>query len=177
MQNLRYDIDDVPELQSDNIEDVAPPPKCEHVFEHDSDIITEYSTELCEKVIEYGRGGMLIEGFSGKFKVCTNAICRWLSLPKEYPEWDSAVKISVSACVHYWQEELHHAMDQTDWTAVQNIRMILADINKSMPKQLREGLFDNLQKPDPAIEANEKDKNVRENLKNAAIGLRPSEDS
>ena len=125
-------------------EEKKPSPSCSHVFEKSTDIIWEYSPDLCDKVIEYGRQGKLIEGFAGRYNVSVNAMCEWLSKVGEYPEFDDAIKISVSACVHYWTEELQHNMDLQEWTAVSHIRSILADLNKSMPKALRENLYNNL---------------------------------
>ena len=124
--------------------DPLPPEKCSHTFAPIKDIQKDYTDDLCEKVIKYGREGKLIEGFAGRFNVCPNSMCKWLSEPDKYPDFDSAVKISVSACIHYWLEELQHAIESGDWQYVGLVRNILSDIMKSMPKELREGLFDRL---------------------------------
>lgn len=117
---------------------------CPHNFIDTTTIIREYTNELCDKVIEYGREGKLIEGFAGKYNICMDAMCEWISKEKEYPDFNSAVKIAVSACVHYWMEELQYAIQKRDWNAVAVIRSILDGLTKSIPKELREGLFTNL---------------------------------
>ena len=118
--------------------------KCIHEFDEQQDIIRDYSPQLCTKVIAHGRSGLFIEGFAGKYNVCMDTMCKWLSNVKEYPEFNSAVKISISACIHYWNEELNHAITSSDWQSVTPIKGILSEIMKSTPKQLREGLFNNL---------------------------------
>ena len=130
----KYDLPEAP---------VAREP-CTHTFANVKKVRTEYGDDLCEKVINYGREGKRIEAFAGKFNVCVNKMCEWLSNPQKYPEFDSAIKVSQSACIHYWLEELQHAISACDWQAVAQIRSILSDLNKYIPKELSEGLFNNL---------------------------------
>jgi len=130
----KYDLPEAP---------VAREP-CAHTFANVKKVRTEYGDDLCEKVINYGREGKRIEAFAGKFNVCVNKMCEWLSNPQKYSAFDSAVKVSQSACIHYWLEELQHAISACDWQAVAQIRSILSDLNKYIPKELSEGLFNNL---------------------------------
>lgn len=142
-------------------EDKPEIPVCEHKFNKATEIQTEYSDDLCERVVEHGQHGLFIEGFAGKEKVCMDSICKWLSNPIDYPEFNSAVKVSISASIHFWNELLLHSLNHFDLcgSAVPVIRQILADIMKSTPKELRDGLFNNLhQKSAEELEAEEKGK-------------------
>jgi hypothetical protein len=152
------------------VEEVRNP--CEHVFVKDLGVIRGYSSDLCNKVIEHGRNGLFIEGFSGRYNVCMDEICRWLSEPEGYREFCSAVKISVSACIHYWNEELTYAIGNGDWSAVTAIRGMLSEIMRSTPKALRENLFNNLNVKD-AEEIAEHNENMKQaELMNAMLGGR-----
>lgn len=144
--------------------------KCVHTFVDGNTIQTEYTPDLCDKVMEYGKQGFLIEGFSGRYNVCTDAMCKWLSKPDEYPEFNSAVKISISACIHYWQHELQFALEQGDYQAVQVIRSIISDMMKSTPKQLRENLFDTLHRKTAEELAEENDDNRLKSFMGAVTG-------
>jgi hypothetical protein len=118
---------------------------CEHIFEQSTEIIRAYNFDLCSMVITHGQNGLFIEGFSGRYNVCFNAICDWLSSSDPiYDDFKSACKISVSACIHFWNEELNHAVMERNWAAVAAIKTILADIMKSMPKGLRENMLADL---------------------------------
>lgn len=146
----------------DNTEPDMPdsPPKreqCHHEFIQDYAIIDVYSDDLCEKVIEYGRQGLFIDGFAGRYNVSIVAMCNWLSKPDEYPKFNAAIKISHSACIHYYNQELLHSIQCGDWQAVANIKSILAEIMKTTPKELRENLYNNLRVKTPEeLEAEQK---------------------
>ena len=133
-------------MEYDNYEQSNPAVdiKCVHSFKKLDDIKRDYHPIFCQYVIEHGRGGLLIEGFSGKYNICMDMICKWLSSPTEYADFNSAVKISISASIHYWNEELQHSISNGNWEGVRAIKAILADIMRSTPRQLREGLFNNL---------------------------------
>lgn len=136
MKNDKYDLpEEKPEF-----------PECQHDFNKSTIIQTEYTDDLCVRVVEHGRNGLFIEGFAGKENVCMDSICQWLSNPEKYPEFNSAVKVSISASIHFWNELLLHSLKHFHLcgSAVPVIRQILADIMKSTPKELREGLFNNL---------------------------------
>lgn len=134
---------------------------CNHEFVKYEGIIREYSPELCELIINHGRQGKFIEGFFGKYNICTDEFCKWLSNKEDKPEYrdfQSAVKISISASIHYWNEVFNFAIDNFIEYAqiIPVIRNILSDIMKSTPKELRENLYDNLQRET----ADEKSKKV-----------------
>jgi len=114
-------------------------PECVHYFNKSTIIQTKYTNDLCMRVIEHGQSGLFIEGFAGREQVCMDAMCQWLSNPKEYPDFNSAVKVSISASIHYWNELLLHALNHFDLfgSSVPVIRQILSDIMKSTPKELR----------------------------------------
>ena len=76
-----YSVSKPPELEQEDRE------LCAHEFVKSTKILRDYSNDLCNKVIEHGRKGLLIEGFSGKYNVCTDAICKWLSEPEKYPDF------------------------------------------------------------------------------------------
>lgn len=143
---------------------------CQHYFSDDKEVIREYSADLCVKVIEHGRSGLFIEGFSGRYNVCMDEICRWLSNPDEYGNFCSAVKVSVSASIHYWNEELNHAISNADWQAVTAIRGMLSEIMRSTPKALRENLFNHLSS-DSAEDVARHNNNIKQaELMNAMLG-------
>jgi len=122
-------------------------PQCEHVFNNQDKVITEYSEEICDWLIDYGRHGYHIRGFCGKYNICVNAMGRWLSAEDgKYEEFKSAVTISVSAATHYWNEELIHALKNmnTCGESLPLIRGILSDIMKYTPKNLQDMSFNNL---------------------------------
>jgi hypothetical protein len=150
------------------VEEIREP--CQHYFSTHKEIIREYSTDLCTKVIEHGRNGLFIEGFSGRYNVCMDEICKWLSNPDEYSDFCSAVKISVSAAIHYWNEELNHAINNTDWQAVTAIRGMLSEIMRSTPKALRENLFNQLSS-NSAEDVAKHNENIKQaELMNAMLG-------
>lgn len=165
-----YDVKPEPKL-------LEPPAKCNHVFENEDKIIKEYSPEICEWVIEHGKNGYYIEAFSGKYNVAVDSMTEWLSTPKgEYEDFKSAFKISISAALYYWNQELIHALDHMDTCAdkIPHIRSILADIMKSTPKALREMQFNNLRpKTAQEIEAekeNEKQKEFLDSVQGTGHG-------
>jgi hypothetical protein len=124
-----------------------PPVKCEHIFENEANIIKDYDPEICNWVIEHGKQGYYIEAFQGKYNVSVDAMMDWLSSPKgQFEDFKNAFKISISASLYYWNQELIHALDNMDTCAdkIPHIRSILADIMKSTPKALREMQFNNL---------------------------------
>lgn len=114
-------------------------------------IISDYSEELCEWVIEHGQAGFLIEGWCGKYSVCVDSMNKWLSEKDAkgnytYPEFRSAVKISQSACLHYWCGLLNHSIQNfmVAGSMIPIIRNIISDIIKTTPTPLRDMQFDNL---------------------------------
>lgn len=121
-----------------------PPPICEHKFDDVKKTITEYADHLCLLLIKHGQSGFFIEGFSGRHGVSLIAICEWLSNSTKYPDFNSALRVAHSACIHYYNEELIHAIKLGDWQAVAQIKSILEGIMKTTPKELREGLLSNL---------------------------------
>jgi len=55
-------------------------PECVHYFNKSTIIQTEYTDDLCMRVIEHGQSGLLIEGFAGREQVCMDAMCQFQSL-------------------------------------------------------------------------------------------------
>jgi hypothetical protein len=117
---------------------------CEHTFTTGKNIRREYSPDLCDNIIDHGRSGLYLHGFAGKYNISVIDMCDWLSKPKEYPDFVTAVRISHSACIHYYNEELLHFMTLQDWAAVAQVKATLAELMKVTPKELTEGLYSNL---------------------------------
>jgi hypothetical protein len=112
----------------------------------------DYDDSLCEKVIEHGRQGYFFESFSGRYNICQEALISWLN-DKENPNFEdfrSAVKISMSACLHYWNCKLNCALDNFNnlGGSVPVLKSMISDIMKGMPKGLRAFQFENLEAPD-----------------------------
>lgn len=154
---------------------IEPPPpeipKCEHVFRNLDKVITEYSPEIDEWVINHGRFGYYIEGFCGEYNVSVDEMMKWLSSPVgEYEEFKTAVKISISASLAYWNQELMHAIKERDFQVINIIKSILADIMRSTPKELRNMQFNNLINKTPEEIAAEEKQKAEENLQKAFRG-------
>lgn len=130
-------------------EEKEQPPECPHNFNKSTIIQTEYTDDLCDMIIEYGRQGYNIDGFAGRYNICVNSLCEWLSQPEKYPQFDSAVKIAQSAVIHYLNEELQHNIKLGDWQAVANIKAIINECMKAMPKRLTDNMYNNLKLKTP----------------------------
>lgn len=129
------------ELDREPIEEQIDP--CVHKFVKSTEIVREYNPDLCNQLIEYGREGLLfIDGFAGKYNVCVDKIWEWInSTEEEYEDFRSAYKICVTACIHYWNEELVYAVNNRDWQAVTAIRNILSEVVKTVSKGVKEGVL------------------------------------
>lgn len=126
-------------------DDDKPPQKPrEAKFSDSLDIITDYDDSFCELVIKHGRQGLFIEQFSGKHNICFKMINSWLSDTDTYSKFDSAVKISISACLHFWMTRLMDAINNGDWDAVPVLSQIVNNLTKSIPKELRSNLLNDL---------------------------------
>ena len=115
------------------------------------EIIVDYTEELCSKVINYGKDGYLIDGFAGKYNICVDSMCNWISKTASNinqgmykPDFHSAVKISISACIHYWNNRLMDEISAENWDAVAVIKSILNGLMRTTPDQLTKGLYNNL---------------------------------
>lgn len=116
----------------------------------DSEVANEYDPRMCGELIQYGREGLLIEGFVGKYNINQVNFNKWITAPAgEYEELKAAKHICLSACIHVWSSRLNHAVKNCDWQAVANIKSIIADIMKSIPKHFREGLSEGYAPEDP----------------------------
>lgn len=135
---------------------------CSPKFHNSKIIITEYTSDLCEKIIEHGRQGHFIETFSGAYNVCSDKMGDWINKKDDnrYDEFRSAVKISQSATLHYWNCELINAVKNYKdlGSLIPSLRGILSDIMKTTPKGLRDLQFDNLIAPDTPEERKTKNK-------------------
>ena len=119
-------------------------PSCTHSFIEGTEICREYTADLCDKIIEHGRAGLYLHGFAGKYNISVIDMCNWLSKPKDYPDFATAIRISHSACIHYYNEELLHYIGKQNWDAVSSVKSTLAELMKVTPKELTEGLYSNL---------------------------------
>ena len=73
----------------------------------------------------------------------------WIESPDElYKNFKSAVNISISASLHYWNHELTHAIEHRDTDMIATLRGIVSDIMKSTPKILRNKQFEGLETPE-----------------------------
>ena len=139
-------------LAYDEIIENPKAPECEHIFSLENTIIRDYTIDLCDKIIKHGREGYFIESFSGRYNICTESMVNWINSKdnKEYDDFRSALKISMSASFHYWNCELIHALKNFSelGASIPVLRGILGDIVKTMPKGLRDMQFENLVAPD-----------------------------
>ncbi len=123
-------------------------PKCEHVFNDNLELITEYTDGLCEKVIRHGQEGYIIESFCGRFGICSKTFNTvWLDRERpEYAKFRSAVKTSMSAVIYYFNAELIHAIKNYDTlgSSINVLKGIISDFMKSTPKALRDLQFEDV---------------------------------
>jgi hypothetical protein len=124
--------------------DVAPIVPFKPVFTNDYTIVSEYSDELCTKLINHGRTGLFIEAFIGKYNIANSKFNDWISSSDEiYDNIKAAYNISISACIYVWNTRLINCVDAGDWQAVAQIKAILSELMKLMPtKQYRDGFTD-----------------------------------
>lgn len=137
----KYDLPPRLKMQSSNKNDE---------FEH-IEIIIDYTDELCSKVINHGKDGYLIDGFAGRYNICVDKMCNWISKTAVninegiyQPDFHSAVKISISACIHYWDKRLMDEINSENWDAVPVIKSILNGLMRTTPDQLTKDLYNNL---------------------------------
>lgn len=129
-----------------------------HEFRNTDGVIYEYADEICNWIIDYGRQGFFIEGFAGKYNISQDSMTDWLNAPKEeFIEFKAAVKLCMSAAIHYWQEELMNAINNDNYDRVGIIKSVLSDLMRITPKSLRELQFANLE-PAAAPDNSEKKK-------------------
>lgn len=125
-------------------------PPCEPVFADGHDIVNEYDDWICEELINYGREGLFIEGFVGKYNINQVNFNKWITAPDgEYEELKAARNVCFSACIHVWCSRLNHAVENSDWQAVGALKAIINDMMKSVPKHFRDGMSDGYNPEDP----------------------------
>ena len=133
----------------------ATPFDCE--FEEGTDIVRDYHEGLCVLVIMHGRAGYFFESFAGRFNICPTAMFDWISEKDSdtYVNFRSSVKIAMSACLHFWNCKLIHALDNFAILGdiIPTVRAMIKDLTGSMPKELRNMQFENLVSPDTPEEA------------------------
>ena len=78
-------------------------------------------------------------------------MCNWISKTAVninegiyQPDFHSAVKISISACIHYWDKRLMDEINSENWDAVPVIKSILNGLMRTTPDQLTKDLYNNL---------------------------------
>jgi hypothetical protein len=147
---MRYDQHTLDKIEEE--EEIISP--FEIIFEN-KNIIKKYNPKLCSWVIQHGQEGMFIEGFCGRYNICVDSMNKWLSDKNKkneyiYFEFRSAVKISQSACLHYWNSRLQHAIKNfvLESSLIPVIRTIIADIIKTTPTPLRSMQGEGLEEPD-----------------------------
>lgn len=157
-----------------------PPIPCEHKFEHGKKFLSEYNADYCDLIIEHGKKGLYVEGFCGKYNISVDAMMEWLSATShEYDDFKVSFKISISAALHYWNEELIHALSnmETCGEKVSHIKSILSDIMKYTPKSLRDMQFNNLRTKTQTELAHEKDIEVQNEFVDAIKGKMTNTDA
>lgn len=128
----------------DEVTDLAPPVPFKPIFTDDYVIVSEYSDELCTKLIDHGRKGLFIEAFIGKYNIANSKFNDWISSSDEiYDNIKAAYNISISACIYVWNTKLINYVDAGDWDAVPPVKAILSELMKLMPtKRYRDGFTD-----------------------------------
>lgn len=137
-------------------------------------IITEYNPDLCRLVIEHGEEGYFIENFAGHHFIDIDKMLEWLSSPEgEYMEFKSSFKISISACLYYWNVRLMDSLNDIEQygSLIPVIKGILSDLNKSIPSELRDFCFGGFKVKSAEELELEKKKNKDKTLQSAFTGI------
>lgn len=157
------DYDDMPPVV---LTEAKPRTKYIHTYKRESsEVITEYSEDLCELIIEYGRQGKSIEGFCGAYNISIDSMTKWIDTddPLSQPDFKEALKIAISACIDYWDGQLIHELQQDvlDAPRISLLRIMKQDSTKYMPNSLRNILFEGVRNrtPEQINDAN----NLRDN--------------
>lgn len=157
----KYD-DDIPRRKSNNITVKS------------QDIINEYSDELCDMVINYGKQGGFIEAFAGRFNIDIDEMLKWVSSPDgEYMKFKASVKISISSALDYWYTRLVTAIDNPEENAqsIPHIRAMIGECLKRASSELSKFCYGGFRtKTAEEIEA-EKKFNIGKDLASSMTGL------
>ena len=116
-------------------------------FNKETELVTEYTPDLCAKVIDFCRQGYFVEGFAGKFNICSKTLHSvWLDRQNaEYEEFRSAVKTAKSALIYYYNSKLKDYIDDEESTnKIGIIRSILSDLMRTVPVALTQLQFEDV---------------------------------
>jgi hypothetical protein len=166
---MKYDNVKIPKNDNDET------PKCKHEFT-EGNLITEYSDNLCIKLIQFGREGNFIQGFPGKYNICSKTFNSvWLDRENtKYEKFRSAAKTAMSACFHFYNSELLHAIAnyETLGPSIPILRSILMDLIKMTPKSILDLQFEDIDKQETEEERRQRlDREQKQKLASAFHGI------